>query len=86
MKLHWGNENFVDLQNQDENECVYCAVDLHAITVKQDSKTLKKILEKPLLPLASGLNHKVLFNQSLVPVHAEGSWMLGCIAEWPQIE
>ena len=44
--LHLGNylgaiKNFVELQNQDENECVYCVVDLHAITVKQDPKILK---------------------------------------------
>ena len=86
--LHLGNyigaiKNFVDLQNQDENECVYCVVDLHAITVKQDSKTLKKnIRETTAAFLASGLNHKksIIFNQSLVPAHAEGSWMLGCIA------
>ena len=44
--LHLGNyigaiRNFVDLQNQKENECVYCVVDLHAITVKQDPKTIK---------------------------------------------
>ena len=48
--LHLGNyigaiKNFIDLQNQDGNECVYCVVDLHAITFKQDPKTLK-ILEK----------------------------------------
>ena len=49
--LHLGNylgaiKNFVDLQNQKETECVYCIVDLHAITVKQEPKELKKILEK----------------------------------------
>ena len=44
--LHLGNylgaiKNFVDLQNQKGNECVYCVVDLHAITTKQDPKILK---------------------------------------------
>ena len=44
--LHLGNylgaiKNFVDLQNEKDNECVYCVVDLHAITVKQDPKILK---------------------------------------------
>ena len=44
--LHLGNyigaiKNFVDLQNQEGNECVYCVVDLHAITAKEDLKTLK---------------------------------------------
>ena len=41
--LHLGNyigaiKNFVDLQNQKNNQCVYCVVDLHAITIKQDPK------------------------------------------------
>ena len=49
--LHLGNyigaiKNFVDLQNQKENQCVYCVVDLHAITLRQDPKFLRKILEK----------------------------------------
>ncbi len=86
--LHLGNylgaiKNFVDLQNQDENECVYCVVDLHAITVKQDPKILKdNIRETTSAFLASGLDYKksIIFNQSLVPAHTEGSWILGCIA------
>ena len=49
--LHLGNylgaiKNFVELQNEKENECIFCVVDLHAITVKQDPKELKKISEK----------------------------------------
>ena len=45
--LHLGNylgaiKNFVELQNHKENECIFCVVDLHAITVKQDPKELKK--------------------------------------------
>ena len=45
--LHLGNylgaiKNFVSLQNEKDNECVYC-VDLHAITVKQDAKILRTI-------------------------------------------
>ena len=49
--LHLGNylgaiKNFVELQNDKNNECIYCVVDLHSITVKQDPKILKKILEK----------------------------------------
>ena len=44
--LHLGNyigaiKNFVDLQNEDNNQCIFCVVDLHAITVKQDPKDLK---------------------------------------------
>ena len=86
--LHLGNyigaiKNFVDLQNQKGNECVYCVVDLHAITTKQDPKILKNnIRETTAAFLASGIDPKksIIFNQSLVPAHAEGSWILGCIA------
>ena len=86
--LHLGNyigaiKNFVGLQNQKENECVYCVVDLHAITTKQDPKILKNnIRETTAAFLASGLDYKksIIFNQSLVPAHSEGSWILGCVA------
>ncbi len=86
--LHLGNyigaiKNFVDLQNQEGNECVYCVVDLHAITLKQDPKILKdNIRETTATFLASGIDPKksIIFNQSLVPAHAEGSWILGCVA------
>ena len=86
--LHLGNyigaiKNFVDLQNQDGNECVYCVVDLHAITLRQDPKILKNnIRETTAAFLASGIdpNKSIIFNQSMVPAHAEGSWILGCVA------
>ena len=86
--LHLGNyigaiKNFVGLQNQKENECVYCVVDLHAITTNQDPKILKNnIRETTAAFLASGLDYKksIIFNQSLVPAHSEGSWILGCVA------
>ena len=86
--LHLGNyigaiKNFVDLQNQKGNQCVYCVVDLHAITFKQDPKTLKhNIRETTAAFLASGIDPKksIIFNQSLVSAHAEGSWILGCVA------
>ena len=86
--LHLGNyigaiKNFVQLQNEKDNECVFCVVDLHAITVKQDPKILKEsIRETTAAFLASGINPKksIIFNQSLVPAHSEGSWILGCVA------
>ena len=86
--LHLGNyigaiKNFVDLQDEEGNECIYCVVDLHAITVKQDPKILKaNIRETTATFLASGIdpNKSIIFNQSLVPAHSEGSWILGCIA------
>ena len=86
--LHLGNyigaiKNFVDLQNQKDNECVYCVVDLHAITTKQDPQILKSnIRETTAAFLASGIDPKksIIFNQSLVSAHSEGSWILGCVA------
>ena len=86
--LHLGNylgaiKKFVDLQKDDKNNCIYCVVDLHAITVKQDPKVLKKnIRETTATFLASGLDPKksIIFNQSMVPAHSEGAWLLGCIA------
>ena len=86
--LHLGNylgaiKNFVNLQKDKDNNCIYCVVDLHAITVKQDPKILKKnIRETTATFLASGLdpNKSIIFNQSMVPSHSEGAWLLGCIA------
>ena len=86
--LHLGNylgaiKNFVELQNEEDNNCIYCVVDLHAITLKQDAKELKNnIRETAATFIASGLNpnKSILFNQSLVPAHSEGSWILSCIA------
>ena len=86
--LHLGNylgaiKNFVNLQKDDKNNCIYCVVDLHAITVKQDPKILKKnIRETTAAFLASGLDPKksIIFNQSMVPSHSEGAWLLGCTA------
>ena len=85
--LHLGNyigaiKNFVELQEQ-KNDCIFCVVDLHAITVKQDPATLKdNIRETTAAFLASGINpdKSIIFNQSLVPAHSEGSWILGCVA------
>ena len=60
--LHLGNylgaiKNFVELQNEKENECIFCVVDLHAITVKQDPKELKKNIRETVATfIASGIN------------------------------
>ena len=86
--LHLGNylgaiKKFVDLQKDIKNNCIYCVVDLHAITVKQDPKILKKnIRETTAAFLASGLDPKksIIFNQSMVSSHSEGAWLLGCVA------
>ena len=86
--LHLGNylgaiKNFVELQNDKNNECIYCVVDLHSITVKQDPKILKKnIRETTATFLASGLNpdNSIIFNQSSVTAHSEGAWILSCVS------
>ena len=86
--LHLGNylgaiKNFVNLQNEENNECVYCVVDLHAITVKQGPNELKdSIRETTAAFLASGLDYKksIIFNQSSVAAHSEVSWILSCTA------
>ena len=62
--LHLGNylgaiQNFVQLNNDNKNECIFCVVDLHAITVSQDSKELKdNILETVATFIASGIDPK----------------------------
>ena len=86
--LHLGNylgaiKNFVELQNGKNTDCIYCIVDLHAITVKQDPKELKKSIRETLAAfIASGLDSKksIIFNQSAVSAHSEGAWILSCIA------
>ena len=86
--LHLGNylgaiKNFVKLKNQKDNECIFCVVDLHAITVKQDPIQLKKnIRETAATFIASGIDPKksIIFNQSMVSAHSEGAWILGCVS------
>jgi tryptophanyl-tRNA synthetase len=68
---------------QDAHECIYCVVDLHAITVAQDPKVLRQgIREMTAALLASGIDpgRSVLFAQSNVRVHAELAWVLMCTA------
>ena len=84
--LHLGNylgaiRNFVDLQ--EEYECLYCVLDLHAITVWQDPiKLAANTREVAASFLASGIDPKnsIMFNQSQVPAHAELSWILSCVS------
>ena len=85
--LHLGNyigaiKNFVELQNEN-NDCIFCVVDLHAVTVKQDPKILKQnIRETAATFLACGIDPKksIIFNQSSVSAHSEVSWLLSCVA------
>jgi len=86
--LHLGNylgaiKSFVTLNNDAENECIFCVVDLHAITVKQDPKELRNNIRETVATfIASGINPKksIIFNQSQVSAHAEGAWILSCVA------
>ena len=86
--LHLGNylgaiKNFVDLNNDKNNKCIFCVVDLHAITVKQDPKELKNNIRETVATfIASGIDPKksIIFNQSKVSAHAEGAWILSCVA------
>jgi tryptophanyl-tRNA synthetase len=86
--LHLGNylgaiKNFVDLNNDTENDCIFCVVDLHAITVKQDSKELKNNIRETVATfIASGIDPRksIIFNQSGVAAHSEGAWILSCVA------
>ncbi len=84
--LHLGNylgaiRNFVGLQ--DDFECIYCVVDLHAITVWQDPKELtRNTREVTAAYLAAGIDPKrsIIFNQSQVSAHAELAWIFNCVA------
>ena len=84
--LHLGNylgaiRNFVSLQ--EKFECIYCIVDLHAITNRQNPKELKSnILETVATFVASGLNSEknIIFNQASVSAHSELAWIFNCVA------
>ena len=86
--LHLGNylgaiKNFVELQSEKNNQCIFCVVDLHAITVKQDPKELKKnIRETTATFIACGIDptQSIIFNQSMVSAHSEAAWILSCVS------
>ena len=86
--LHLGNylgaiKNFVELNQDENNNCLFCVVDLHAITVKQDPKELRdNIRETVATFVACGINpeRSIIFNQSAVPAHSEAAWILSCVA------
>jgi len=85
-QLHLGNylgaiRNWVTLQ--DGYECIYCLVDMHAITVWQDPAALRDAtLEGTAALLAAGIDpqQSIVFNQSRVPAHAELAWIFSCVA------
>jgi tryptophanyl-tRNA synthetase len=83
--LHLGNylgavRNWVALQRQ--YECIFCIVDLHALTLPQDPKELPAhTREVTAAYIAAGIDPErcIIFNQSTVPGHAELAWLLGCL-------
>ena len=84
--LHLGNYlgamvRWVEMQNS--HECIYCVVDMHAITLWQDPAELKQAIRSVTAAyIAAGLdpNKSILFNQSQVHEHAELAWILNCVA------
>jgi tryptophanyl-tRNA synthetase len=84
--LHLGNylgalKNWVRLQER--MDCLYCVVDMHAITVEQDPKALAAATrEVTAAYVASGVDpaRAILFNQSQVHEHAELAWIFNCVA------
>ena len=79
-------KNWVALQ--DEYDCVYCIVDMHAITVRQVPADLRRrALDQLAQYLACGLDPEksILFIQSHVPQHAELSWVLGCYTQFGEL-
>lgn len=84
-EMHIGNyfgavRNWVALQ--DTHECIYCIVDLHAITMPYDPANLRSNTERMVIDLlACGIdpNKAILFIQSLVPEHTELCWVLSCL-------
>jgi tryptophanyl-tRNA synthetase len=83
--LHLGNylgavRNWVALQRQ--YDCIFCIVDLHALTLPQDPKELPAhTREVTAAYIAAGIDPErcIIFNQSTVPAHAELAWLLGCL-------
>ncbi|MER2632526.1 MAG: tryptophan--tRNA ligase, partial [Rhizobiaceae bacterium] len=84
--LHLGNylgaiRRFVQLQ--DDNDCIYCVVDLHAITLWQEpAELMRATREVTAAFLAAGIDPKkhIVFNQSRVVQHSELAWVFNCVA------
>lgn len=90
--LHIGNylgaiKNWLEMENQ--YQCVFCIVDYHALTVKQNPKILsEKILEIAKIYLAAGINPEksIIFIQSQVKEHTELAWIINCITKIPELK
>lgn len=90
-EIHIGNyfgaiRNWVDIQ--DRYECIYCVVDLHAMTMPYDSNTLRENTVQMFIDLmACGIDPQksLLFVQSLVPQHTELNWILSCVTSYGEL-
>ncbi|RYG95518.1 MAG: tryptophan--tRNA ligase, partial [Alphaproteobacteria bacterium] len=90
--LHLGNylgaiKRYVEMQKS--HECIYCVVDMHAITVWQDPKELRRATrEVAAAYVAAGVDPKknIVFNQSRVAGHAELAWVFNCVARMGWME
>lgn len=84
--LHLGNylgaiKRFVEMQSS--HQCIYCVVDLHAITIWQEpAELIHNTREVTASFVASGIDTRkhIVFNQSQVPQHAELAWIFNCVA------
>ncbi|MCD8562773.1 MAG: tryptophan--tRNA ligase [Alphaproteobacteria bacterium] len=93
-RLHLGNylgamRNWVKLQNEPGNECLYCIVDLHAITVPQDpAELLKSTREAAAAYIAVGIDpaKSIIFVQSAVPAHSQLMWLLSTMTQMGKLE
>lgn len=87
-RLHLGNylgalKNWVALQDKGEAECIYCVVDMHAITMPHDPKTLPDAVRAAAAAyIAAGVDpdKSIVFPQSAVTAHAELAWIFNCVA------
>tara|TARA_R110002073_G_scaffold6751_1_gene39530 strand:+ start:7167 stop:8204 length:1038 start_codon:yes stop_codon:yes gene_type:complete len=93
-QLHLGNylgalKNWVSLQDEGSWECFYCVVDMHAITMPHDPKTLPGAVRGAAAAyIAAGVDPQksAVFAQSAVPEHAELAWILNCVARMGWLE
>ena len=81
--------NWVKLQDDPAYNCIYCVVDLHALTVRQDPAALRRrCVETLALFMACGLDPEknILYCQSHVPAHSELGWLLGCFTYMGEVQ
>ena len=76
-------KRYVEMQDQDYEDTIYCVVDMHAITVWQDPADLRRATQDVAAAyLAAGLDpaRSIIFNQSQVPAHSQLAWIFNCVA------